>query len=61
MRAVAALKCVDCGSPIIGAQKRNKELCDACRSKHRLANRKANRERTKAGTNGRRGRNQFTA
>lgn len=58
--ARAALVCVDCRAPIVGAQKRHKKLCPACKRKHRLANCRSNRERTKAGTNGRRGRNQFT-
>lgn len=53
------LTCVDCGALIAGAMRVGKTLCAACRRKHRLANCKANRERTKAGTNGKRGTNQF--
>jgi hypothetical protein len=54
------LTCIDCGTPILGAHNTQTTLCATCRRAHRLANCKANRERTKAGTNGRRGRNQFS-
>lgn len=57
----AGLICVDCSAPIAGAATAQRKLCSACKRAHRLANCKRNRERTKAGTNGRRGRNQFTA
>lgn len=56
----AKLRCQDCGAPIPEAKRTDKKLCPICKHKRRLANCKANRERTKAGTNGQRGRNQFT-
>ncbi|GLI93942.1 hypothetical protein [Methylocystis echinoides] len=54
----AALKCVDCGGPIPEAKRQDKRLCGYCKHKRRLANCVKNRQRTKAGTNGRRGTNQ---
>lgn len=56
----AVLECADCGSQIADASRQDQKLCPTCRRAHRLANCKANRERTKAGTNGQRGTNQFS-
>jgi hypothetical protein len=55
----AALICVDCRKPIIGARRQDKKLCAECLGRHLLENRKASRLRAKAGTTGRRGTNQF--
>lgn len=60
-KARAALTCVECAAPIVGAGRKDKKLCATCKRAHRLANIKRNRERTKAGTTGKRGRNQFSA